>query len=53
MGKATLFAIGVLLGGSIAGFALIGTGHVIIGMAAVGSSFVAAVGVWIVKATSI
>ena len=53
MGKATLLAIGVLIAGSVAGVALMATGHVVIGTAAVGSAFVAAIGVWIVKATSI
>jgi len=53
MGKATLLAIGVLIAGTVAGLALTATGHVIIGTAAMGSAFVAAVGVWIVKATAI
>jgi hypothetical protein len=53
VGRATLFALGTLIVGLMIGIVLVGFGLILLGTVAIGASFVAALSVWIVKATSI
>src|SRR5262245_18289757 len=53
MGRATLYGLGTLIAGLIIGIILVGFGLILLGTVAIGASFVAALSVWIVKATSI
>lgn len=53
VGRATLFGLGTLIIGLIIGIILVGFGLILLGTVAIGASFVAALSVWIVKATSI
>ena len=53
IGRATLFGLGTLIVGLIVGIILVGFGLILLGTVAIGAAFVAALSVWIVKATSI
>jgi hypothetical protein len=53
VGTATLYGLGTLIVGLIVGVVLVGFGLILLGTVAIGAGFVAALSVWIVKATSI
>jgi hypothetical protein len=53
VGTATLYGLGTLIVGLIVGIVLVGFGLILLGTVAIGAAFVAALSVWIVKATSI
>jgi len=53
VGKATLYGLAALIAGLIIGIILVGFGLILLGTVAIGASFVVALSVWIVKATSI